>query len=207
VPSQVTISGIQRVLQLVARRAHLDPRSLDHSRRHRRRAGVLAQPGDDGRTCSFTAGAADLRAKYFAERDYLPFDRAWSAKWEQAFAESLIGQGEDRSLAMQPSRLSEFMTVVRDRFEQAAREGEAAGAGDLGGDQAVRTFAGGTFPGPNHRFVAGGDPSAGAAEDGRKRLIACAATQDISATGKGFIGWATIGTILCHKARFNSKLL
>ncbi len=26
---------------------------------------------------------------------------------------------------MQPSKLSEFMTVVRDRFEQAAREGEA----------------------------------------------------------------------------------
>ncbi len=26
---------------------------------------------------------------------------------------------------MQPSKLSEFMTVVRDRFEQAARDGEA----------------------------------------------------------------------------------
>jgi flagellar biosynthesis protein FlhA len=26
---------------------------------------------------------------------------------------------------MQPSRLSEFMSLVRDRFEQAAREGEA----------------------------------------------------------------------------------
>ncbi len=26
---------------------------------------------------------------------------------------------------MQPSRLSEFMTAVRDKFEQAAREGEA----------------------------------------------------------------------------------
>ena len=47
---------------------------------------------------------------------------ALSAKWEQAFAESLIGQGEERSLAMQPSRLSEFMTIVRERFEQAARD-------------------------------------------------------------------------------------
>jgi flagellar biosynthesis protein FlhA len=50
---------------------------------------------------------------------------ALSAKWEQAFAESLIGTGDERSLAMQPSRLSEFMSLVRDRFEQAAREGEA----------------------------------------------------------------------------------
>ena len=50
---------------------------------------------------------------------------ALSAKWEQAFAESIVGQGDDRQLAMQPSKLSEFITMVRDRFEQAAQEGEA----------------------------------------------------------------------------------
>ena len=38
---------------------------------------------------------------------------------------SEVGQGEERSLAMQPSKLSEFMTSVRNAFEQAAREGEA----------------------------------------------------------------------------------
>ena len=37
----------------------------------------------------------------------------------------IIGQGDDRQLAMQPSKLSEFITLVRERFEQAAREGEA----------------------------------------------------------------------------------
>src|SRR5499426_2825455 len=31
----------------------------------------------------------------------------------------------ERQLAMQPSRLSEFITLVRERFEEAAREGEA----------------------------------------------------------------------------------
>ena len=50
---------------------------------------------------------------------------ALSARWEQAFADSIIGQGEERSLAMQPSKLSEFMTAVREAFERAAREGEA----------------------------------------------------------------------------------
>ena len=55
---------------------------------------------------------------------YLPLI-ALSARWEQAFAESIVGQGEDRSLVMQPSKLSEFMTSVRNAFEQAAREGEA----------------------------------------------------------------------------------
>ena len=37
----------------------------------------------------------------------------------------MVGQGDDRQLAMQPSRLSEFITLVRERFEEAAREGEA----------------------------------------------------------------------------------
>ena len=50
---------------------------------------------------------------------------ALSSKWEQAFAESIVGQGEDKSLAMAPSRLSEFITLIRERFEDAAREGEA----------------------------------------------------------------------------------
>ena len=54
---------------------------------------------------------------------YLPLI-ALSAKWEQSFAESIVGQGEEKSLAMQPSRLSEFITLVRERFEEAARAGE-----------------------------------------------------------------------------------
>ena len=41
----------------------------------------------------------------------------------------MIGQGDERQLAMQPSRLSEFITLVRERFEAAAREGERAGCG------------------------------------------------------------------------------
>ena len=43
----------------------------------------------------------------------------------QNLAESIVGQGDERSLAMQPSKLSEFMTGVREAFERAAREGEA----------------------------------------------------------------------------------
>ena len=54
---------------------------------------------------------------------YLPLI-ALSAKWEQSFAESIVGQGEERQLAMQPSRLTEFITSVRQSFEDAAREGE-----------------------------------------------------------------------------------
>ena len=63
-------------------------------------------------------------AQYTSPNGYLPLI-ALSAKWEQAFAESIVGQGDDRHLAMQPSRLSEFITLVREKFEAAAREGEA----------------------------------------------------------------------------------
>jgi flagellar biosynthesis protein FlhA len=55
---------------------------------------------------------------------YLPLI-ALTAAWEQAFAESIVGQGEERQLAMQPSKLTEFIGLVRNRFEEAAREGEA----------------------------------------------------------------------------------
>src|SRR5205807_5699551 len=63
-------------------------------------------------------------AQHMGMAGYVPLI-ALSPKWEQAFAESIVGQGEERNLAMQPSRLSEFITLVRERFEDAAREGEA----------------------------------------------------------------------------------
>ena len=47
-----------------------------------------------------------------------------SPDWEQAFGESLIGQGEDRQLALAPSRLQAFIQALRDSFDQAAQQGE-----------------------------------------------------------------------------------
>ena len=47
-----------------------------------------------------------------------------SADWEQAFAEALIGPGEDKQLALAPSRLQDFIRGVRDTFERAALQGE-----------------------------------------------------------------------------------
>mgnify|MGYP001432874419 FL=1 len=49
-----------------------------------------------------------------------------SPDWEAAFAESLVGQGEDRQLAMAPSKLQAFIREVRDVFERAAQSGDAA---------------------------------------------------------------------------------
>jgi flagellar biosynthesis protein FlhA len=123
VPSLVTISGIQRVLQLLlAERISI----RDLSTILEGVADALAFSRNPATMVEHVRArlARQICAQNTSHNGYLPLI-ALSAKWEQAFAESLIGAGEERSLAMQPSKLSEFMTVVRDRFEQAAREGEA----------------------------------------------------------------------------------
>jgi len=50
-----------------------------------------------------------------------------SSEWEQAFSDALIGgPGEERQLALAPSRLQTFIKSVREAFEQAAMAGDAA---------------------------------------------------------------------------------
>jgi flagellar biosynthesis protein FlhA len=122
VPNLITVSGIQRVLQmLLAERVSI--RDL---------ATILEGIADGiagSRNPVMLAEhvrarlSRQLCAQHTSPGGYLPLI-ALSAKWEQAFAESMVGQGDDRQLAMQPSRLSEFITLVRERFEEAAREGE-----------------------------------------------------------------------------------
>jgi flagellar biosynthesis protein FlhA len=48
-----------------------------------------------------------------------------SPDWEGAFADALIGNGEERQLAMAPSRLQDFIKGVRDAFERAALAGDS----------------------------------------------------------------------------------
>jgi flagellar biosynthesis protein FlhA len=123
VPSLITISGIQRVLQiLLAERVSI--RDL---------ATILEGIADGlGSTRNPAMLAEHVRARlarqlcaqHTTPAGHLPII-ALTAKWEQAFAESIVGQGDDRSLAMQPSRLTEFINAVREKFEHAAQEGEA----------------------------------------------------------------------------------
>jgi len=123
VPSQVTVSGIQRVLQLLlAERISI----RDLSTILEGIADALAFSRHPATMVEHVRArlARQICAQNTSYAGYLPLI-ALSARWEQAFAESIIGQGEDRSLAMQPSKLSEFMTAVRNSFEQAAHQGEA----------------------------------------------------------------------------------
>jgi len=123
VPSLITISGIQRVLQMLLTE-RVSIRDL---------ATILEGIADGlGSSRNPTMLAEHVRARlarqlcaqHMSVNGLLPII-ALTAKWEQAFAESIVGQGDDRSLAMQPSRLTEFINAVREKFEHAAQEGEA----------------------------------------------------------------------------------
>ncbi|MGZ9109367.1 MAG: flagellar biosynthesis protein FlhA [Micavibrio sp.] len=47
-----------------------------------------------------------------------------SPEWEQAFAESLLGDGEEKQLAMPPSQLQGFIAATRDKYETLMQQGE-----------------------------------------------------------------------------------
>ena len=47
-----------------------------------------------------------------------------SSEWDQAFAESILGQGDDRQLAMAPSALQKFIQSVRETYDRLAQDGE-----------------------------------------------------------------------------------
>src|ERR1700732_5337163 len=168
VPAQITISGIQRVLQiLLAERVSI--RDL---------ATILEGIADGLAATRNPAMLAEhvrarlsrqLCAQHTSLAGYLPII-ALTARWEQIFAESIVGQGDDRNLAMQPSKLTEFINVVREKFEQAARDGETPGAGDVAGNPAVRARHCRALPRADERAGAIIDSPAGAAEDSRQYL-------------------------------------
>ena len=122
VPSQITVGGLQRVLQnLLAERVSI------------RDLPTILEAISEGSTLSRNIGfitehvrtrlARQLSEQYSAEQGYIPL-LTLSPEWEQSFAESLVGTGEDRQLSMAPSRLQEFMQVVRTTFERYAMMGE-----------------------------------------------------------------------------------
>ena len=122
IPSQITVSGIQRVLQaLLSERVSV------------RDLGTILEGVSEatGMTRNTNTIAEHVRTRLgrqicaanLAPGGYLPLI-ALSPQWEQAFLESIVGEGDERQLAMQPSKLQEFVGKVRDAFEAAAQQGE-----------------------------------------------------------------------------------
>ena len=122
VPSQITVTGIQRVLQtLLTERISIRdlPTIME---------GIAEAVGHTQNLTLITEHvrarlARQICAAHSDHNNTLPLV-TMSPRWEQAFAESLVGQGEEKQLAMQPSLLQELIATMRDRFEEAAQAGD-----------------------------------------------------------------------------------
>jgi len=118
IPGQITVTGMQRVLQtLLSERVSIRdlPSILE---------GVAEAVGHTQNTTQITEHvrmrlARQLGAAYADAEGVLQLVTL-SPQWEEAFAEALIGQGDERQLAMAPSQLQDFIMSVRDTFEEAA---------------------------------------------------------------------------------------
>ncbi|WP_269516488.1 flagellar biosynthesis protein FlhA [Brevundimonas subvibrioides] len=124
VPSVVTVTTLQRVLQALLREkvsirdlgAILE--GLAEAAPHSSSVTTLVEHVR-------TRLARQLCWQYKGEDGALPIITL-SPEWESAFAEALVGGGEEKQLAMAPSRLQDFIRAVRDVFERAAMSGESA---------------------------------------------------------------------------------
>ena len=122
IPNQISVGGLQRVLQnLLGERVSIRdlPTILE---------GV-------SEACSYTRNvtgitehvrarlARQISSAQVNHQGFIPM-LALTPQWEQAFAEAIVGEGEDKQLSMAPTKLQEFIRVVRDGFEQHAMMGE-----------------------------------------------------------------------------------
>jgi len=122
IPSQITIGGLQRVLQnLLGERISIRdlPTILE---------GIAEACGHTRNVTLITEHVRARLARQISDQHtgpagFIPLITL-SPEWEQSFAESLVGQGEEKQLSMPPSQLQDFITKVRQTFERFAMQGE-----------------------------------------------------------------------------------
>jgi flagellar biosynthesis protein FlhA len=124
IPAQASMGTVQRVLQaLLAERVSIRdlPTILE---------GIQDATAGGARALPHILGAVRQRlARQLTDAVRSPEGHvpviALGPDWEAAFQEALVGPPEERQLAMQPSRLSEFVRRLRDVLDNAASTGES----------------------------------------------------------------------------------
>jgi len=122
IPNQISLGGVQRVLQnLLAERISIRdlPTILE---------GISEAAAFTRNLTLITEHVRSRLARQLSDTatnmdGIIPLI-SLSPDWEQAFAESIVGQGEERQLAMAPSKLQQFIVAVRTTFEKQAMQGE-----------------------------------------------------------------------------------
>ncbi|WIY52266.1 flagellar biosynthesis protein FlhA [Devosia sp. YIM 151766] len=122
VPGMITVSGLQRVLQalLTERISIRDLSSI---------LEAVAEIAGNGRSVQTITEhvrsrlSRQLCAANLGPDGNLPL-LTLSPQWERDFAEAMAGAGEERHLAMAPSKLQQFIGAVQNAYESAAQQGE-----------------------------------------------------------------------------------
>ncbi len=124
VPAQINITGIQRILQnLLKERVSIRdlPAILE---------GIAEATAYTSNAQSITEHVRSRLARQitasYSNPDGTLAIVSLHPYWEQEFAETIIGEGDDRQLAMAPSKLQDFIRAVASAFEDASANGDYA---------------------------------------------------------------------------------
>jgi len=123
IPAQISIGGLQRILQkLVTERVSIRdlPTILE---------GIAEATGYTKNPMLITEHVRTRLGRQLCNQNTnangVVSLLTLSPDWEQAFIEALHGDGEEKQLAMPPSRLQDFITAVREKYEEHAATGES----------------------------------------------------------------------------------
>jgi flagellar biosynthesis protein FlhA len=122
IPSQISVSGVQRVLQnlltemISIRDLSTIMEAVSESSRVTQNVSMISEHVR-------MRLARQISHQNTNEEGYIPI-LALAPSWEQSFIESITGEGDDRVLSMPPTRIQEFITAVRQKFEALAMQGE-----------------------------------------------------------------------------------
>ncbi len=122
IPGLISVSGVQRVLQtlLTERISIRDLSTILEG---------IAEIAGPGRSTQMIAEhvrsrlARQICAANLGPDGNLPL-LTLSPQWERDFAEAMVGDGDNRHLAMAPSRLQQFIAGIQQGYERAAQMGE-----------------------------------------------------------------------------------
>ncbi|MCW0180705.1 flagellar biosynthesis protein FlhA [Zavarzinia sp.] len=122
IPGRFTVAGVQRVLQqLLSERISIRdlPTILE---------GIGEAVGYSQNVMTITEHVRSRLARQISFANtgpagYIPL-LPLSADWEQAFAEALVGPGEEKQLTLAPSRLQQFIQSVKASLDRLGADGE-----------------------------------------------------------------------------------
>ena len=122
VPTHISISGVQRILQgLLLERISIRNlgtilEAIAEATGYTQNIGQITEHVRSRLSRQISDSVAD-------DSGVVPLITL-SPEWEQAFAESVIAQGDERQLSMAPTQLQEFITRVRQVFDRTTADGE-----------------------------------------------------------------------------------